>query len=440
MHLLQLRLARNLASHGSANLILALLQMAILATFARTLSVSVLADYILAVASIALFEVVSDFGARHWAIRELSKHDTRDCFHQTLKLKALFSGLALIAGIVTLLATKQSVLTSILIVLIAITQSASDPMLWRLRALQHMQYEAQILVLNRLMISCGVIVSGVYFASITGMLCVWLSCNLLRIIYELSQSASICRWPAYPVSEPDRNDARIQTASRANLATLASATLWIGFSVTTYALYYRIGILYLEQTNSDSVIATFGLFFSLASAATIASNTLANVYYPRVSRAVVGNDVLEISKQLRQLLSIFGVLFICGGTLGVFVADWVVKVYAGDNYAGTDYLLHLIPWIYLTGLASCLRMALLAISQERFELIVNVISLALILTCFQLLPQELSPIDRVIAAYTVSELAVCALRIIRLRYHGSCPTNIWFVLAGAGLLGLLVLL
>ena len=414
-------------AHGSANLAVALMQMAVLATFARILPTDVMAGYVLSVATIALCDVLSDFGARFWAIRELSKQNNQASFVQALCMKGVFSCITLMLAVVYSQVSEQTALFILLAVLIGITQSASDPWLWRMRATQALQQEARLVVMNRLLISISSVAVGWWYESLIPILCSWLACNLLRIVVELTRSGLASD------SYATGNNATEITSHR----NAAKLVLWMGFSAFLYAVYYRVGILYLEQSADNLVIATFGLFFSLASASTIASNTLANVYYPRLSKAATSQDRHAPTRQLNHLLALFGVIFLFGGIVGVFIADWVVWLYAGPVYAGTGYLRHLIPWIYLAGLASCFRVALLGAGFDRHELGVNVLSVVLLFTLLLLIPDSMNLINRVILAYTFSEFASCLLRAAKLSRSGYGLLMPSLALSGSGLLALI---
>jgi len=416
------RTRRNLLANGGASLAVAVLQLVMLAALARLMSASQLAEFVVAVALIALCESLSDFGSRHWSIRQMAFVPER--FRDAVQLKAVFSSMVLIAAAGVSPWMGSQLASLMLAVCIGITQSAGDPQLWWLRARQRMGREAAFIVGNRLAISAGIVIGAACGWQVTSLLLIWLACNLIRVVM-----AGLYLNPR-PLRLANRSE-----SSRFWYRQLP-AILWLGLAAVCYTLYYRAGLLWLNTAADAQTVAAFGLMFSLASTASIAANTLSNVAFPKLSILAQETDATGYVRQLKGLLTVFMVLFLSVGLLGTHVADPIAALLFGHRLSGSGYLRQLVPWIYLTSLAVLLRCALLAASKDGEELAAT---LGSILAFGGIVahgaggqgadvPSDVG--DLLIQAYLFGELVGCLARAICLARSRWSSSVLWLAISG----------
>ncbi len=172
---------KNAFFNSGASLISLATQLFLVVALANLLPISEYAAYIAAAAIVAVGEMASDSGARIWAVRQFATSKAVSGNLGALARAKLITSSVFGAGL--FLAPIETLPGTLLlpVVLIAVSQPATDPLPWLLRGRERLDVEASIIVFWRLATVFLLVLAALFGSGIETLLVLWCISNILRV-------------------------------------------------------------------------------------------------------------------------------------------------------------------------------------------------------------------------------------------------------------------
>lgn len=405
----------NIISNAGGSAVNSVLQLAVTLVLAFILEEPMLAAYLIAVQVIALCETASDFGARLWATREFSTTaNPRNILTHAVICK-LFYTLCAIAVLACLPLNSLHLTDFLLSAMVAMTQPGTDPFLWYLRGRERLDIEAAVVLVCRIAVALGVVVSAWLGAQLSTLLLIWFACNVARMAYEAG--LTVMR-PLF------QNAVDVKVSAPRVLQTLLDV-FPIGTSLFLTALFARIGILLLDMLGTPQDVTIFGMGFRLVAAAGFVGTSVCVSSFAPLVKAIEANDSNETRAVISRMLKLTTMILVPMCFVGIVCAQAVGDLVLPDRLAGTGALMVvLMPGLYLSCINMSLRFTLTAFKLNWYDVAAIVMGIGVI----ALFIVSWDPQSRVIAAslgWIVGELAVLTARLSLLwrhSHHNGVPT------------------
>ncbi|MEZ6125913.1 MAG: lipopolysaccharide biosynthesis protein [Planctomycetaceae bacterium] len=400
----------NIVSNAGGNSLNAVIQLLVLLLLARWLSTSAYASWLKAGVLIGFAEVASDFGIRWWAVRRMAADSSpQPAFAAAFIGKLLWTMLS----ILTLTVIPLGFLSTtelLLCVLVAATQPGTDPALWYLRSRERLDIEAVLLLAGRVLTAVLLIASARSQVSLTGLLAVWMICNVIRLLLTLS----------LPVCRPLLSVRSLPALS--GVVVCLREAFPIGVSLLLAPLLTQAALTFVSLVGTDADVTEFGTAFKLVIAAGFVGTGIVVSSFAGMSRAARDEDRSAAAAHLRTMLLIMtgavGTLCLAGILLSRPVAAWLLPERLA---AAGGLMIALMPGLYLSCVNMAAKFALNAFDRNWSDVHCMLCGFAVFAMSCGLLSSLPLAIHAAVS-WTVTEAAVLICRWIQLkradRHHG----------------------
>lgn len=425
---------RNVIASAGGTAVGSVAQLILIMILSRTLGVRDYAGFLTAAAVIAVGEMGSDFGTRIWATREFALQGaSREIFYTGLWSKLVYS--AIVALIIVLIArhTLTLSLTDIIIcVLIAVTQSSTDPSLWFFRGRERLDLEALAVVLWRV----GYMLLLAWLAhlgvSLTWLLIGWLAVNVTRVVATLASR---------PLRFVFTHGVHTGNGTYGNVARVLVIAFPIGVAYLMVALYQRLGVLTLNDLDTSRQVALYGTAFSLMGAAGFLAASITHAAFPALTRAIESRQYAAVNDIVYRKLILISYVFVPVAALGTILSPLFIALFYGSAYRDAGMVLALLmPGLYISSINFSAKYTLNATGLNWFDTAATGISIAVFFAIL-CMPLDIQKSELAAIAYGLGETSGFVGRYVFLRLRSSIRiSRVWIYLGSFTFLFVLTLL
>lgn len=338
---------RNILTNAGGHTVGAAIQFGLILVLPRLISIDAFAGYITALAVIAVGEMASDFGARIWATRRFALGEpAAETLLMSFLTKLAFSVVFSIGALALPFSTLTE-LQVLIVLLIAMLQPSTDPIMWFLRGRERLDIEAATVLSWRAICAVTLVAVAYMGGSLTMMLFGWLAWSVVRIVVEVRYRAVKPLFEGLSVAWRE--------VTRTALLETAKECAPLGAAFVLMSLFQRIGVLLLGELGTVHDVANYGLAFSLAASAGFVATSVTVSSFPALARRVAAGDIAGAEAIARRKLKLVSALVLPICILGIVAAPFVIGLaYPKSYWPAAEILIWLMPGLYI----SCLNFAL----------------------------------------------------------------------------------
>lgn len=425
----------NVLTNAGGSTLNSVLQLLLLLALGRLLGKEAYAAWFVVGPLIAIGEVVCDFGTRLWAVKRFaSDENPAATFQSCVWNKLLFTLLAVaVLSLIPLNSLTYSAL--VLSVLVATTQPSSDPFLWYLRGKERLDVEAGLVLICRIAIVAGLVVTAFFQVELVALLLVWLLFNALRMLWE--SRLEICR-PLFADSASGASRVVFLRDVKKNVRDV----LPIGVSLVLAPMFTQCAVLFVSIHGSASEITEFGAAFRLALAAGFVGTSIVVSSFARLSKSIADNDDdgarQIVHTKFLLLTAAFTPICVCGMLLSVPVAEVVSRLTLKPELANAGHVMVLLmPGLYLSIINMGAKFSLNAFGLNRQDVVAMLVGFLTLVLVFSAALGLSLPV-RAAVSWMCGEVAVLVCRLSFLKAKNRLQ-GVPVLLIGGTLAGLVAL-
>ena len=409
------RFKRNISFNALATASGSVIQFILILVLTRLLSVDIFAGFVTASALVGVAEMTSDFGARIWAVRRFALGKS---IGETLFLSFLVKGVfSLLMATVVFLVPWQllNFIEAVLCILIAVTQPATDPLLWFLRGTERLDVEAVSVLFWRVGNALLLSVTACFGVDLFFLLLCWLLSNLLRIFF-------VSRLPLVRKLVVSCRQI-IASAALMKVPGVLQKTFPIGLAFLLMAFYQRLGVFSLGTLGQTKDVALFGVAFVLVTSAGFLATSITVASFPSLARSLETCRYQDAEFIVRRKVRLIASLFFPSCILGALIAPWFVPIaYPAAYLPAASVVIGLAPGLYISAINFALKYLLNALHLNWLDacsVVIGVITFISVLV----LPGWQSLLDGAAFAWCAGEMSIFIAKCLALYRDGRLPVT-----------------
>lgn len=399
---------KNILSNASATAAGLAVQLLLVSILARSLNVVDFADYVTAMALVAIAELLSDFGTRIWATHSFALQEPEDkILRLSVRSKVFYTvaGFAILAFFgIKLLSPGGLILT----MLIAVTQPGTDPLLWYLRGKEKLYVEAWIVFSWR--VASAVVMGAFAFfgAGIVMLLSIWLACNLLRTVFS-SRLAVMSKLRLGSFFRPEPLNELIEVVKTA---------FPVGAAFLMMSLYQRLSVLLLKAEGTPLDVAVFGAAFTLVASSGFISTSITVSAFPRLVQALEAGDTVSFNSIMKEKLHLITLIMGSICAIGILFSPLIISVFYGATYDASKAIMTIMmPGLYISCINFSLKYVLNSLGLSWLDFVSVCLGIFfLVIILFSKMDVPLA--QKAALAWVGGELAVFFLKWVFLKRSG----------------------
>lgn len=329
---------RNISALFGAQIISSLLNPILLILIARKLGDEIFGKYSLIISLTAIFLIISDFGIKAVAIRDVARDTSKtgEYLGNIISLKLLFSSLTVFLFIVSvhlLGVSRDTTIASYFFAGGLFFQSMSYAFRWIFHALQVMEKEAIQRVAERgllLVLSILVLFSGLGLIALS---IVFLVTQIIILLLSLFFAARIIKIPQVKFNS-------------SFCRYLIKTAVFFAFIEVLWMVYFKIDIVMLAKLKDEAVVGWYNAAYVIVNFITFISMLSMQVFFPVLSNLYQKekNKFKETAERLFRYL----VLIVVPIVPVIFVlSDKIINLIYGSGYSHSVNALKVLIFVII---------------------------------------------------------------------------------------------
>jgi O-antigen/teichoic acid export membrane protein len=364
------RTVQRIAVHAGGTLVGSLAQLTLIALIARHCAPERWALVMEILASVAIFEMASDFGGRFWFGERFARgYDPRALLRLALAHKAVWTtGMACVA-----LAAMPSEIPRHIVLLsaaIGCSQPMSDPLLWMLRATGRTDREAAVALVSRLAAILGfgaLVLSG---APLWMACMAWLATNLFRFgLLRASESRHV---PCVPGIQP--------AAAVPRLRSSIVESIPLGGAMVLQSIQYRLGTFLVGDGCDPRIVGEYASAFSLVAASSFVGTSIGATMFGALVDGAERARSGAMDPSIARLLGRMRLVLVLVSSIGMIASPAILTVVLGRRSDGA-LLAMLVLWtgLYFSSAQFGLRLSMSARGRAGWDVFAVVVGIGVIM-------------------------------------------------------------
>lgn len=392
---------------GSTSVVVAGLQLILLAFMARVFADEKMSAMFLVIAAIGVLEIAADYGLRIVAVKRLVPESKVAGEFMLILFSKVFVAVLLFIVVMTTGISGLDPMSVVMVLAISITQPNSDPFIWYLRSIERMDREAVFVVSSRILLTVVLLIEAYIDCSLNTLLASWVMINLARLVWEyLSGNLSEIR---------RRISGELVFLNTAAVYGLLREMAPIGTAFMLAALLARAPVLIMGfDAQPASEINYIGAALNILSGGMIISTAVVIAGFPALSRAVHEQDWRCADLILREGVGRIGIIVVPATLVGIYMSPWLLSLLFGEMYiVASNLLVTMLIGLYISSINFMLKYLLNSMGQNWRDTLSVLSGLVVFLVMFNM-PFYTGAMAAAVA-WVVAEYAILVARLIIVR-------------------------
>lgn len=427
-----MNILRNFSFLTTAHIVEKLITLIIVIILARYLGVEDYGVYALALSFVGLFGQLFDGGLNLLLMREMSKENTdRPQLLGQVFVGKMFLGFIILIAIILLamiLAYPQAALWSIIIYGVSmLVLSFSNTFRSIFIALGRTEFEGLLLILNRLLLLCGIIIFVLFSIRLPAIMLTHVAAVVVVVILGFY----LCKRRFFPP---------FWHVDYQSIKKLFKEAIPFAIGAIMGEIFFNIDNVMLSKMAGMESVGYYNAAYKLSFSGMLFANTLTLVAYPYFSRKWPADkdDVFKMFAGIFKALVILSVAFSLATTI---LSDHIITFVFGEQYRKSIVLFNILVWsvppLYLMHLTG---RTLEAIGEQRFTANTMIISVIINILLNFILILKYGAIGASVATVLTSFFIVIAHMLCLKKKLGFSKINMPFAKIGVCLFGMAVVI
>jgi O-antigen/teichoic acid export membrane protein len=232
--------------------------------------------------------------------------------------------------------------------------------------------------------------------------------------------------PRY-LPELPRNGAAVEYVNQ-SVWRLVGYVFPVGSAFVIMSLYQRVGVFLLDRTAGSIAVASYGTAFSMVTVPGFFSVSIASVFFPAMSREIVGGNRDVLGRVFAKGVTLVAVLYALGSVLGVLCAPTAVSLLLPVRFESVTTVAQvLLPGLYISTINVYLKYSLNALGRNAVDAVASASGI-LVFAAALWWPHWVRPDVGAAVSWNLGELAIFAIRSFAIRTDGRIPSGILLTL------------